>query len=107
MELRPAFRVVDNIPFVAAMIPVVHELQGYGMMNVDPVWWSLALGACLGGNGTLVGASANVVVAGIAASHRQPISFIKFLLYGIPVLILSLVIASIYVYFRYLQPFYS
>ncbi|ASF40018.1 hypothetical protein CEH05_13075 [Halobacillus halophilus] len=99
--------VVDNIPFVAAMIPVVHELQGYGMMNVDPVWWSLALGACLGGNGTLVGASANVVVAGIAASHRQPISFIKFLLYGIPVLILSLVIASIYVYFRYLQPFYS
>jgi len=99
--------VVDNIPFVAAMIPVVHELQGYGMMNVDPVWWSLALGACLGGNGTLVGASANVVVAGIAASHRQPISFIKFLLYGIPVLIVSLVIASIYVYFRYLQPFYS
>ncbi|MGP4074520.1 ArsB/NhaD family transporter [Halobacillus sp. K22] len=99
--------VVDNIPFVAAMIPVVQELQGYGMMNVDPIWWSLALGACLGGNGTLVGASANVVVAGIAASHRQPISFIKFSIYGIPVLILSLVIASIYVYFRYLLPFSS
>ncbi|SFF52659.1 possible tyrosine transporter P-protein [Halobacillus alkaliphilus] len=99
--------VVDNIPFVAAMIPVVQELQGYGMMNVDPIWWSLALGACLGGNGTLVGASANVVVAGIAASHRQPIPFLKFSIYGIPVLILSLLIASIYVYFRYLLPFSS
>ncbi|MBH0229990.1 ArsB/NhaD family transporter [Halobacillus yeomjeoni] len=97
--------VVDNIPFVAAMIPVVQELQGYGMMNVDPVWWSLALGACLGGNGTLVGASANVVVAGLAASHNQPISFIKFTLYGFPVLILSLVVSSIYVLLRYLLPF--
>ncbi|GEN51952.1 ArsB/NhaD family transporter [Halobacillus faecis] len=97
--------VVDNIPFVAAMIPVVQELQGYGMMNVDPVWWSLALGACLGGNGTLVGASANVVVAGLAASHNKPIPFIKFSLYGFPVLILSLVVSSIYVWFRYLLPF--
>ncbi|REJ10697.1 ArsB/NhaD family transporter [Halobacillus trueperi] len=97
--------VVDNIPFVAAMIPVVQELQGYGMMNVDPVWWSLALGACLGGNGTLVGASANVVVAGLAASHNKPIPFIKFSLYGFPVLILSLIVSSIYVWFRYLLPF--
>ncbi|WLR46159.1 ArsB/NhaD family transporter [Halobacillus litoralis] len=97
--------VVDNIPFVAAMIPVVQELQGYGMMNVDPVWWSLALGACLGGNGTLVGASANVVVAGLAASQNKPIPFIKFSLYGLPVLILSLIVSSIYVWFRYLLPF--
>ncbi|MYL50164.1 hypothetical protein GLV98_11760 [Halobacillus litoralis] len=97
--------VVDNIPFVAAMIPVVQELQGYGMMNVDPVWWSLALGACLGGNGTLVGASANVVVAGLAASHNKPIPFLKFSLYGFPVLILSLLVSSIYVWFRYLLPF--
>ncbi|MEC3882599.1 hypothetical protein GLW00_15040 [Halobacillus litoralis] len=97
--------VVDNIPFVAAMIPVVQELQGYGMMNVDPVWWSLALGACLGGNGTLVGASANVVVAGLAASHNKPIPFIKFSLYGFPVLILSLIVSSIYIWFRYLLPF--
>lgn len=98
--------VVDNIPFVAAMIPVVQELQGYGMMNVDPIWWSLALGACLGGNGTLVGASANVVVAGLAASYNQPISFVRFSLYGIPILILSLIISSIYIFFRYLIPFY-
>ncbi|WP_163526458.1 ArsB/NhaD family transporter [Halobacillus ihumii] len=98
---------VDNIPFVAAMIPVVQELQGYGMMNVDPVWWSLALGACLGGNATLIGASANVVVAGIAASHKHPISFVKFALYGIPVMLLSLVICTIYVVLRYLVPFLS
>ncbi|ARI76954.1 ArsB/NhaD family transporter [Halobacillus mangrovi] len=97
--------VVDNIPFVAAMIPVVQELQGYGMMNVDPVWWSLALGACLGGNGTLIGASANVVVAGLAASHKQPIPFVKFSLYGIPILIMSLAVSSVYVFFRYLIPF--
>ncbi|MGV2622218.1 UNVERIFIED_CONTAM: ArsB/NhaD family transporter [Halobacillus marinus] len=99
--------VVDNIPFVAAMIPVVQELQGYGMMDVDPVWWSLALGACLGGNGTLVGASANVVVAGLAASHNQPIPFLKFSFYGVPVLFLSLIISSIYIWVRYLLPFLS
>ncbi|RWZ59966.1 hypothetical protein EQV77_01315 [Halobacillus fulvus] len=99
--------IVDNIPFVAAMIPVVQELQGYGMMDVDPVWWSLALGACLGGNGTLIGASANVVVAGLAASYRQPIPFIRFSLYGIPVLLLSLLVSSVYIFFRYLLPFLS
>ncbi|MFC7060748.1 ArsB/NhaD family transporter [Halobacillus seohaensis] len=97
--------IVDNIPFVAAMIPVVQELQGYGMMDVDPIWWSLALGACLGGNGTLIGASANVVVAGLAASYREPIPFIKFALYGIPILLLSLVVSTVYVFLRYLLPF--
>ncbi|WP_431804744.1 ArsB/NhaD family transporter [Halobacillus andaensis] len=99
--------IVDNIPFVAAMIPVVQELQGYGMMDVDPVWWSLALGACLGGNGTLIGASANVVVAGLAASYKEPIPFIKFAVYGIPMLLLSLGICTVYVLFRYLLPFLS
>ncbi|WP_173916032.1 ArsB/NhaD family transporter [Halobacillus sp. Marseille-Q1614] len=97
--------VVDNIPFVAAMIPVVQELQGYGMMNVDPIWWSLALGACLGGNGTLIGASANVVVAGLAASYREPIPFFKFALYGVPILFLSLIISTFYIMIRYLLPF--
>ncbi|MBA2173479.1 ArsB/NhaD family transporter [Halobacillus locisalis] len=97
--------VVDNIPFVAAMIPAVQELRGYGMMNVDPIWWSLALGACLGGNGTLIGASSNVVVAGLAASYNQPISFFRYALYGIPILILSLLISSVYIFFRYLIPF--
>ncbi|MFD2656831.1 ArsB/NhaD family transporter [Gracilibacillus thailandensis] len=97
--------IVDNIPFVAAMIPVIKEFETYGMANLDPLWWSLALGACLGGNGTLIGASANVVVAGLADAQNKPIAFLKFMLYGIPVVILSLVIATIYIYFRYLIPF--
>ncbi|MBO8155959.1 MAG: ArsB/NhaD family transporter [Bacillaceae bacterium] len=96
---------VDNIPFVAAMIPVIKEFQDFGMLNLDPLWWALALGACLGGNGTLLGASANVVVAGISASKGEPISFMKFLKFGIPVVIISLLVSTIYLIFRYLIPF--
>ncbi|GAA0448559.1 MAG: ArsB/NhaD family transporter [Bacillota bacterium] len=97
--------VVDNIPFVAAMIPVVQEFESYGMVYLDPIWWSLALGACLGGNATLVGASANVVVAGLAEGAKQKIPFIRFLLYGFPLVIISLIIATIYIYLRYLIPY--
>ncbi|GAB3050365.1 ArsB/NhaD family transporter [Virgibacillus ainsalahensis] len=97
--------VVDNIPFVAAMIPVVQEFESYGMVYLDPIWWALALGACLGGNTTLVGASANVVVAGLAEGAKQKISFIRFMLYGIPFVLLSLIICSVYIYFRYLLPY--
>ncbi|QKY69560.1 ArsB/NhaD family transporter [Lentibacillus sp. CBA3610] len=99
--------IVDNIPFVAAMIPVVEEFESYGMIYLDPIWWSLALGACLGGNATLVGASANVVVAGLAEGEGQKLSFIRFMLYGVPFVILSLVIATIYIYIRYLIPYMS
>ncbi|MCA0986188.1 ArsB/NhaD family transporter [Guptibacillus algicola] len=97
---------LDNIPFVAAMIPVITEFSGYGMTNLDPLWWSLALGSCLGGNGTLIGASANVVVAGLAMKENHEIRFIHFLLIGLPVVIISLLISTIYIYFRYLLPFY-
>ncbi|WP_226037014.1 ArsB/NhaD family transporter [Aquibacillus saliphilus] len=98
-------QIINNIPFVAAMIPVINEFQSYGMVNLDPLWWSLAIGACLGGNGTLIGASANVVVAGLAEAEDQRIPFIRFLIYGIPMVFLSLVIATLYVYIRYLLPF--
>ncbi|MDL4841428.1 ArsB/NhaD family transporter [Aquibacillus rhizosphaerae] len=98
-------QIINNIPFVAAMIPVINEFQAYGMANLDPLWWSLALGACLGGNGTLIGASANVVVAGLAEGEGQRIPFIKFLVYGIPLVLISLLISSVYVYLRYLLPF--
>ncbi|UCH33772.1 MAG: ArsB/NhaD family transporter [Armatimonadota bacterium] len=106
--------VVDNIPFVATVNPMLLELapglappganiaevvRGPQMM---PLWWSLALGACLGGNATLVGASANVVVAGIAERNGHPIKFTEFLKYGIPVVLESLVISTAYVYLRYL-----
>ncbi|MFC2948461.1 ArsB/NhaD family transporter [Virgibacillus sediminis] len=96
--------IVDNIPFVAAMIPVIHEFQHFGMTNLDPIWWALALGACLGGNATLIGASANVVVAGMAEGARQKIPFLRFMLYGVPFVILSLIITTAYIYLRYLLP---
>ncbi|KMM37543.1 ArsB/NhaD family transporter [Guptibacillus hwajinpoensis] len=97
---------LDNIPFVAAMIPVITEFSGYGMTNLDPLWWSLALGSCLGGNGTLIGASANVVVAGLALKEKQEVRFIEFLKIGLPVVFISLIISTIYIYFRYLLPYY-
>ncbi|MCZ0702366.1 Na+/H+ antiporter NhaD/arsenite permease-like protein [Natronobacillus azotifigens] len=98
-------QMINNIPFVAAMIPVIQEFQTYGMTYVDPLWWALALGACLGGNGTLIGASANVVVSGIAEAEGEPISFVRFLKYGVPFVIFSLVVSMIYLYIRYLIPF--
>lgn len=97
--------IIDNIPFVAAMIPVIQEFQTYGMTYVDPLWWALALGACLGGNGTLIGASANVVVSGIAEAEDETISFVRFMKYGIPMVLVSLIVSSIYLYVRYLLPF--
>ncbi len=99
--------VVDNIPFVAAMIPVIQEFETYGLVYLDPIWWSLALGACLGGNATLVGASANIVVAGLAEGEGEKIPFIRFMLYGIPFVIFSLVISTIYIFVRYLIPYMS
>ena len=92
--------VVDNIPYTATMIPVVENLGQ--AMPVGPLWWSLALGACLGGNATLVGAAANVVVANLAGKSGQPISFGLFLRYGVIVTFMSLVLASLYVWVRYL-----
>ncbi|WP_243290671.1 ArsB/NhaD family transporter [Bacillus sp. FJAT-47783] len=96
---------VDNIPFVAAMIPVILELQEYGMTNLDPLWWSLALGACLGGNGTLLGSSSNLVVVGLAKKAKEEVSFLEFFKVGFPIVLLSLCICSVYIYFRYLIHF--
>ncbi|WP_417899455.1 ArsB/NhaD family transporter [Bacillus haimaensis] len=93
---------VDNIPFVAAMIPVISEFEDYGMTNLDPLWWSLALGACLGGNGTLLGSSSNLVVAGLAAKSNHPLGFLSFMKIGLTVVIFSLIISTVYIYFRYL-----
>ncbi|MEG6586253.1 ArsB/NhaD family transporter [Dendrosporobacter sp. 1207_IL3150] len=93
---------IDNIPFVATMIPMIKEMSRMGITNLEPLWWSLSLGACLGGNGTLVGASANVVVAGMAAQEGHPISFVKYLKIAFPLMILSIIISSIYIYLFYL-----
>jgi hypothetical protein len=93
---------LDNIPFVATMIPMIQEMGNQGITNLEPLWWSLALGACLGGNGTLIGASANLIAAGLAAKEGHPISFFAFLKVGFPLMLLSVAIASVYVYVRYL-----
>lgn len=92
---------IDNIPFVATMIPMLQEMGQIASINLEPVWWSLALGACLGGNGTLIGASANVIVAGIAEKNGAPISFLQFFKIAFPFMLLSILIAHMYVYIRY------
>jgi len=94
---------VDNIPYVATMIPLVERMgQELGQLAIEPVWWSLALGACLGGNGTLIGASANVVSAGISGRSGYKISFMEFTRYGLVVTVVTLAISTVYVYLRYL-----
>lgn len=93
---------IDNIPFVATLIPLIQDMGQMGLSNLDPMWWSLALGACLGGNGTLIGASANVVVASMAAQRGRQISFIGFMKIAFPIMILTIAISSVYVWLRYL-----
>ncbi len=98
-----ASAVVDNIPFVATMIPLI-ENMGPGLGGAEglrPLWWSLALGACLGGNGSLVGASANLIVAGFAERSGQPIRFLPFMLMAFPLMLASVAVASVYVSLRY------
>ena len=90
---------VDNIPFTAAMIPVVEQLSGG---EDDSYWWALALGACFGGNATLVAAAANVAAAGMAARAGRPIGFVEFLRVGLPVTLVSMLIATAYIAIRYL-----
>jgi len=92
---------VDNIPFVATMIPLVQEM-GSTFSNLNPIWWSLALGACLGGNGTLVGASANLVVAGMAEKSGYKISFMDFMKAGLVIMFITVAISNVYLLLRYL-----
>ena len=99
-----ASALVDNIPFVATMIPLLQSMETSlgGMEALMPVWWSLALGSCLGGNGSLVGASANLIVAGFAEQAGQPIRFLPFMAMAFPLMLLTIAISTLYVYFRYL-----
>ena len=108
--------VIDNIPLVISMIPLIQSIVPIfaGQMGIagseelitaqirEPLFWALALGACLGGNGTLIGASANVVVCQIARKNRYPVTFWQFTRYGFPLMILSVAICSVYLYFRYI-----
>ncbi len=107
-----ASAVVDNIPYVATMNPLIVDMArelwphktGIELLqykDLMPIWWSLALGACLGGNGTAIGASANVIVVGMAEKAGRKISFLKFMLYGTPLMLVTVFIAMIYVWLRY------
>ena len=72
-----------------------------GREAMMPVWWALSLGACFGGNGTLIGASANVIVAGMASRQGQPISFLGFMKWSVPIMLLTVALATVYVYIQY------
>ncbi|HUJ46110.1 MAG TPA: ArsB/NhaD family transporter [Rhizomicrobium sp.] len=95
--------IVDNIPFVATMIPLVKGLAPSlgGEAALHPIWWSLALGACLGGNGTLVGASPNLVAAGLAQKEGVAFSFVKFTALAFPMMLGSIAICHLYIVWRY------
>lgn len=107
-----ASAIVDNIPYVATMNPLVidmakglwPDLSGNALLHhpdLMPVWWSLALGACLGGNGSAIGASANVIVVGMSEKAGKKITFMRFMLYGMPVMIMTVLISTLYVWLRY------
>ncbi len=94
--------VIDNIPYVATMAPITSDLvQNMGGNSGHVLWWALALGADLGGNATAIGASANVVVLGIAERNRQPISFWQFTKYGLVVTAVTVALSLVYVWLRY------
>lgn len=91
---------LDNIPFVATLIPLVQAL-GQGGMDIEPLWWAISLGACLGGNGTLIGASANVVLSGISNRHGHPITFASYLKVGFPLMLVSVVISMLFLLIKF------
>lgn len=94
---------IDNIPFVATMIPLVKTIEADmgGREAMMPVWWALSLGACYGGNGSLIAASANVIVAGMSQRHGEPIHFMRFLIWSLPVMLISVGIAALYLHIRH------
>ncbi|RDY23753.1 hypothetical protein CHF27_006415 [Romboutsia maritimum] len=91
---------LDNIPFVATLIPLIMTMSAEGV-NVMPLWWATSLGACLGGNGTLIGASANVVLSSVGQKHGYPITFKDYFKIGFPLMILSIIISTIYIIIKF------
>ena len=91
---------LDNIPFVATLIPLILTMQSSGV-HVTPLWWAVSLGACLGGNGTLIGASANVVLSGISNRHGFPITFASYFKVGFPLMLVSVAISTVFLLLRF------
>jgi len=97
-----ASMILDNIPFVTIMVPVIFSIQAQLDPSLDPnlLWWALALGACLGGNGTMIGASANVIGLDLAKKDGVHVSYLQFLKYGMPLTVVTLIISSAYLFLR-------
>ena len=98
--------IVDNIPYTATMAPMIAQVQHtlpYAGVGHHPLWWALSLGACLGGNLTIIGAAANVIVSETAAVKGHPITFMRFMKYGVIVTFVSLALSSAYLYLKYLH----
>ena len=91
---------LDNIPFVATLIPLILTMQSSGV-DVTPLWWAVSLGACLGGNGTLIGASANVVLSGISTRHGFPITVASYFKVGFPMMLVSVAISTVFLLIRF------
>jgi len=91
---------LDNIPFVATIIPLILTMESQGI-DVTPLWWATSLGACLGGNGTLIGASANIVLANVGQKHGHPISFRAYFKIGFPIMILTIIISTVYLIIKF------
>ena len=91
---------LDNIPFVATLIPLILTMQSSGVDDT-PLWWAVSLGACLGGNGTLIGASANVVLSGISNRHGFPITFASYFKVGFPLMLVSVAISTVFLLLRF------
>ena len=93
---------IDNIPFTATMIPLIHNMQELlGLAHADYMWWALSIGACYGGNGTIIGASPNVIVAALAAKEGYNITFGHFMLKCFPMMLVTLLTSTLYLYVRY------
>ncbi|CAL8079099.1 unnamed protein product [Orchesella dallaii] len=97
---------IDNIPFTTMMVQIVTKLASSLQLPLNPLIWALAFGTCLGGNGTLIGASANVVCAGVADQHGYRFSFVQYFRIGFPMMIVSLIVASAYLTIAYYIGFY-
>lgn len=95
--------IIDNIPYTATMAPLIYQIQLVeGVQYAHPLWWCLSLGACLGGNATIIGAAANVIVSEASASRGYKIEFMRFFKYGAGITVISLILSSFYIYFRFL-----
>ena len=92
---------VDNIPFTATMIPIIKEMENVMGMDPNVLWWSLSIGACYGGNGTIIGSSPGVIIAALAAQNGYDVSFKKYFIVGFPMMLFTVFVGQVYIWLRY------